>query len=256
MDAERELPWPPERPPAKRDVNDAWAAAFKEMIRYLKRNLDETRSETRTLLKILKPRELSMRLMTHEAHGESTFEEIVSDVDFRPHFDAPNQDDDGLYDDEGDPIDEENGDLATNDIEYYSTDTRFCISMSLDWHEAFAPTDPDNAGIVEYDCKRISVVPETAAYLISRIADENVRKTIADALVFQMIRDDGEQLAEEELEDGDVAPIWRNRENDPALDSLRICTHLRSLYMRLVAGEHLEEHFNDDPDAPEQPPGT
>lgn len=252
------LPWPPERPPKNKDTKRAWAALHKEAIAHAKRKLPIDRGDARALLKVLRPKEMRVHLVTEQQHANGAFAAVVNnEIDYRPLFERDAADEGG-YDDVGEDDDydeDEQGDLAMVNVDFYSADTRFHVAMTLEWRETILPTNADDVELVEYEYRRISVHPDSAAYLISRL-NPSQRKTIADALVFQLIKDDGEQLAEEEYDDGGVAPTWRNRENDPALDSLRICTHLRALYERLVAGRHPQDHMNDDPDAPSQPPGT
>jgi hypothetical protein len=249
-----ELPWPPEQPPEYQAVKDAWAKLHSQAIAYAKRKLPLERSNTRRLLKVIRPKQMRVRLITEEQHENGASDALRDEeADFRPAFDQTEPDEQS-YEDIGED-DEGQGDLAMVNIELYTADTRFCIALSLEWKETKTGANADDVDIVEYEHRRISVHPDAAAYLISRLKEKE-RKTIADALVFQLIRDDGERLADEEYADGGFAPIWRTRENDPALDSIRLCEHLRTLYMRLVAGQHPQEHMNDDPDAPKEPKGT
>lgn len=230
---EYELPWPPARPPTTKAVKKAWISLHTETIAYLKRHIPVVQHETRALLKILRPRELNVRIVTEEEHANGVVADTVDDdeTDCRPLFDL-NEEDEPTYDSE----DTDQGDLATTGTDLYRSDTRFCIALSLRWKETTLIGDA--LPITKYEYQRLSVHPETAGYLISRLRQHH-RKTIADALIFQLIRDDGEQLAEEEWDDGGVAPEWRNMHNDPAMDALLICEDLRRLY-RDIVGEHDE----------------
>lgn len=191
----------------------------------------------RALIKCLHPRQMYVRLMTIADHADAAFDANTDDDDdSRPHFDRASFEacDEPTYDAESDEDDDESqGDLATASEERFSAETRFCIALSLEWKETKAPTNPDTVEITTYEYRRISMHPDAAAYLIGRLTEKH-RKIIADALVFQLIRDEGEKMAEEEWEDGGIAPAWRNRENDPAQDILTVCTHLRDLYFSML----------------------
>ena len=189
--------------------------------------------------------------MAVRQHVAELFDDAMNDTDFRPDFTTPTEEDDEQPPETDDKENENQGELAMVDDDYFSADTKFCIAMSLEWRETTMPTNPDVVEITEYEYRRISLPPDTAAYIISRLK-ERARKTIADALVFQLIKDEGVNLAAEELDDGGVAPVWRNRENDPVMDILRYCTHLEALYMRIVRGEHVDNHMNNSPDAPKE----
>lgn len=223
---EHELPWPPERPPTKKAVKKAWNALHKETVAYLKRHLPNERHEARALVKTVHPRELNLRIVTEEEHAKDTVDEMENDAEHRPLFYSA-ADDEPTYD----SGDEDQGDLATTENDLFSSDTRFCVALSVGMGETTVVEAP--FPITDYEFRRITVHPDTARYLITRLCYDH-RKAVADALVFRLVADHGEELADEEWDDGGVAPEWRNRASDPAMDVLLICTHLQELYANLV----------------------
>jgi|GEM_PF-6686807 len=222
---EHELPWPPEHPPTRKAVKKAWSALHKETVAYLKRHLPHERHEARALVKAVHPRDINVRIVTEKEHEEDIADDMTNDAEHRPLFDR--NDDEPAYNSD----DEDQGDLATTGNELYSSETRFCLSLSLGMIKTMVVDGP--LPISDYQYRRIAVHPDAAEYLITRLRS-NHRKIVADALIYRLVADHGEELADEEWDDGGVAPEWRNSGNDPARDVLLICTHLHELYARLV----------------------
>ena len=266
---ERELPWPPERPPERTATVDAWHALKQEVMGYLKREVQK--GDTRAFMKKLDATSLDVWMVTVAQHVERVIDTVREVGDLRPIFG------DGSYldeleemeevDDATDPheqetangkqkegdgeknegmdadkdekeedgvADEDQGDLAVvNEGSPFDAETRFCLWM-LFRHKTFE--EHGKMGVTEVTEREINIPPDTALYLVSRLRYDT-RKVIADALVFRFIKNNAEDEADDELTDGNVFPAWRDKDNDPSMDAIMLCTDLQRLYAEMVGEE-------------------
>lgn len=240
-----DVSWPPNKPPSRLEVIEAWNALHPVMQAYLQRLL--TKKQQRKVIDSMEPRHLRATLLTDNEEKAMVADEMQDFPDVRPFTNDPQE--------EWEPRDEMDSDRGGNlaeSYERYHADTDFVLSLS---YEKKSRTTGGKLGSSMLQDEVVRVTPDEALHIVSSLSPE-YRKTIADAVVWQFIREEGEGQFDEEHEDGGVAPLWRERSNDPALDPLLICPRLKNLYMRMVFDDRATEEFPDDPDAPKEPKGT
>lgn len=243
-----DVSWPPNKPPSRLEVIEAWSALHPVMQAYLKRLFVKKRE--RHVIDSMEPRHLRATLLTDNEEKAMVADETRDFPDVRPCANGPQGEEEP--NDEMDNNDNDGGGDLAESYERYHADTNFVLSLS---YEKKSRTTGGELGSSMFQHEVVRVTPDEALHIVSSLSPEH-RKTIADAVVWQFIQEEGEGQFDEEYGDGGVAPLWRERSNDPALDPLLICPQLKNLYMRMVFDDRATEEFPDDPNAPKEPKGT
>lgn len=241
-EAEEEGAWPPGKPPSRVEIIETWELLHPLLQEYLKRKF--TAPEQHALIDSIGPDHVSARFLTAEQHAETIADEVMPLRDLRPFRDEPL----GSGELEGIGTSDEDGDTAQGE-EKYRADTEFVLSLSLVC-EAHSIAGKMASSLFGRGIARVT--PDEALYIVSSLPREH-RKIIADAVLWQFIDEEVDGQFMEEQGDGGIAPSWRARSMDPALDPLIICTHLQNLYARMTKDDRATEDFPDAPNAPKEP---
>ncbi len=221
------LPWPPEGPPNKEDIDDAWdmmADVARELVKEAHPD-----HETRAFVDSLGADSFFVSLMTYEEKTEEIMDAITPQEDARPTF-APDDEHGEGNDDDDTTWNDDHGDVAMQEP-VYDENTEFFISMKFErkWNKESEkwPTILSNRSQTVF-------IPDITAMNVIAALPPEARKTIADALLFKLLEKIINEEAEDEEEDGGVHPAWRTTFREGTADILENCVKLQDLYIRLV----------------------